>query len=223
MTFTVDSVRDALAELRSRLDEAGGHDVAILAVTKAFGPEAIDAALAAGLPAIGENYAQELIAKRAAATAAEVHFIGQLQTNKVKRVGRVAALLHSVDRLRLAEAWARDGAGRAPVLIQVNVSGEAAKAGVAPEEAEQLTEQALELGLDVQGLMTIAPLSPRAEDSRPHYRRLAELRDRLAGEFPSVTALSMGMTNDFEVAVEEGATVLRVGRAIFGPSEESRG
>ena len=218
-----------LNEIRERVAAAAGRsgrdeaEITLVAVSTTATADGVRAAIAAGHRDFGENRADRLEQMAAAFPEAHWHMIGRLQTNKVKRVGRVAALLHSVDRLRLAEAWARDGAGRAPVLIQVNVSGEAAKAGVAPEEAEQLTEQALELGLDVQGLMTIAPLSPRAEDSRPHYRRLAELRDRLAGEFPSVTALSMGMTNDFEVAVEEGATVLRVGRAIFGPSEESRG
>ena len=212
--------RIAAAAVRCGRDPAG---ITLVAVTKTATDEGIRAAVAAGHRDFGENRADRLERGAAMFPEARWHMIGRLQTNKVNRVGRVAALLHSVDRLRLAEAWARGGADRAPVLIQVNVSGEASKAGVAPEDAARLTEQSLALGLDVRGLMTIAPLSPRAEDSRPYYRRLAELRDRLVGGFPSVTGLSMGMTNDYEVAVEEGATVLRVGRAIFGPSEESRG
>ena len=128
------------------------------------------------------------------------------------------ALLHSLDRADLVDYWVK-GPGRPPAaLVQVNVSGERQKAGVEPSDTEDLVSAALRAGIPVEGLMTMAPLTDDPEEVRPVFRRLAALRDDLVRRHPTVRELSMGMTDDFEVAVEEGATILRVGRAIFGPS-----
>ena len=206
--------------------ERAGRDpaeITLVAVTKTASDAAVRAAIAAGHRDFGENRTDRLAHGATLAPEARWHMIGRLQTNKVNRARPVTALLHSLDRTRLADKWARGEEPAPPVLVQVNVADDPAKAGAAPGEAPKLVEYALGLGLEVRGLMTIPPLALRAEDSRPHYRRMAALRDDLAARYLGITELSMGMTNDFEVAVEEGATVLRVGRAIFGPFEENRG
>jgi hypothetical protein len=129
----------------------------------------------------------------------------------------VAWLLHSLDRADLAGYWAKGPGLPPPVLVQVNVAGEPGKAGVPPGEAEALIAAATGLGLEVRGLMTIPPVGASAQAARPHFRALARLRAELQPRWPGLRELSMGMSDDFEVAVEEGATLLRVGRAIFGP------
>jgi pyridoxal phosphate enzyme (YggS family) len=218
-----------LSEVRERIAaaaERAGRDpaeVTLIAVTKTASDDAVRAAAADGHRDFGENRADRLARGSTLLPGARWHMIGRLQTNKVNRVRPIAALLHSLDRPRLAERWARGDDPAPPVLVQVNVADDPSKAGVLPADAAGLVEHAASLGLRVRGLMTIPPLAPLPEASRPHYRRLAELRDELATRFPMVTELSMGMTNDYEVAVEEGATLLRVGRAIFGAFEESRG
>jgi pyridoxal phosphate enzyme (YggS family) len=147
--------------------------------------------------------------------------VGHLQTNKVRLVVGAAALIHSVDRYGLAEAIdkrARSLGAVQDVLVEVNISGEPSKNGIEPGRAYELVAQIEQLGdVAVRGLMTMPPLTPDPEDTRPYFKDLAALRDSIAERHPEVVQLSMGMTRDFEVAIEEGATLVRVGEAIFGP------
>ncbi len=220
-----------LAQIRERLAAAArraGRDpspVRLVAVSKTVGLEALREALAAGQRLFGENYLQEALGKiTALGPEAEWHFIGHLQSNKAKAVVGRFALIHSLDRLSLAEALEKAAARLGviqEVLVQVNLGGEAGKSGVAPEAvAELLRELRRFPHLRVQGLMTLPPFLPDPEMVRPYFRALRELRDRLAAQNLSDTGLpelSMGMSGDFEVAVEEGATLVRVGTALFGP------
>jgi PLP dependent protein len=216
-----------LADVRRRIAEAADRAgrsasaVTLVAVSKGFPVDRVLELRAAGHADFGESKAQELRDKAAAAgPGVRWHFVGQLQRNKVRNVVGVATLIHSVDRLRLAEAIAdraqRDGRVQR-VLVQVNVAQEPAKAGCRPEEALPLVARVRALpGVACQGLMAIPPMEG---DPRPHFRLLREQRDELRSRFPEVQHLSMGMSNDFDVAVEEGATIVRVGEAIFGPRE----
>ncbi len=213
--FDADSVGAALGEVRERIRVAGGDEgVSILPVTKGFGPEAIVAAVAAGCTAIGENYAQELVAKREylgrGSGSLTVHFIGQLQTNKVRQLTDLVDVFETVDRLKLAKEIAKRAPG-AGVLIQVDISDEPGKGGCAIGEIEGLAEGVLELGLDLRGLMTVGPTQGGAEAARPGFRQVRQAADRLG-----LTMCSMGMTGDLEVAVQEGSTQIRVGTAVFG-------
>lgn len=204
-------VRDRIAAAceRAGRDPAG---VTLVAASKTVAPERI---AAAGVTDVGENRVQEMLEKMEALRdpAVRWHFIGALQRNKAAKVAGRVVLIHSVDSVGLGEAIAR-AAGRAggvqDVLVEVNLSGERSKAGVEPERLDDLLAALRVPGLAVRGLMTIpAPGTP--EDARPAFRRLAELaHDR------GLEHRSMGMTNDFEVAIEEGATIVRVGTAIFG-------
>jgi hypothetical protein len=197
-------------------------DVRIVAVTKTVGLDEIAQAVEAGVCDFGENRVQEFLGKYGLFPAMNWHFIGTLQTNKVKDVVRRACLIHSVDSLRLLDEIDRR-AGQAGVvqrvLLQVNVSGEASKHGFEPGELRDALVEASRLPhVEVRGLMTMAPFG-RPEDSRWVFRELKELRDSLR-EMPlngvELDELSMGMTNDFKVAVEEGSTIVRIGRALFG-------
>ncbi len=216
-------VADRLSEVRARVAAAAvraGRSpgaVTLVAVGKAHPPKLLAAAYAAGQRVFGENRAHELAAKAPELPAdVEWHFIGPLQRNKVRLVRPLVALLESMDRPSLATAWARGG-GAPPVLVEVNVGLEPQKAGVAPDRAAELVDRLVELGVEVRGLMAIPPAGADPEASRPHFRTLADLGARLRERHPGLVELSMGMTDDYEVAVEEGATILRVGRAIFGP------
>ena len=211
-------LRVAAAAARSGRSPAS---VVVVAVSKSASDGAVLAAHEAGVRDFGENRAHDLT-DRVPRLPGDIrwHFVGRLQTNKVPRVRPVVHLLHSLDRLELASSWVRGGGVSPPALVQVNVSGEPQKAGIFPGDAAPLIDAALGMGIDVRGLMTIPPLATSGEAARPHFAALRELRDRLRGEFPTLTELSMGMTDDFEVAVEEGATILRVGRAIFRVSPE---
>ncbi len=221
------NVAEKYEEVVRRVNDAARRasrpsDVRIVAVTKTFPAQAVVEALRAGITDIGENRAQELRDKFAAiGDRARWHFIGPLQTNKVRLVVGVAALVHSVDRLQLAQAIARRARSIATtqdVLIEVNLSGEDAKHGVEPGRALSLAAEVASLeGISVRGLMTMPPFPRDPQDSRPFYRRLARLSQELRGDMPDAHELSMGMTRDFEVAVEEGATIVRIGEAIFGP------
>ena len=217
-----------IARVRARIAEAalrGGRrpeSVQLVAVTKTVGPERIRQAAACGLRVFGENRVQEARAKVSEVQGVSWHLIGSLQRNKVKEALRLFEVIHSVDSVGLAEELSRRsmerGTRRAEVLLQVNISQEPQKHGVAPEEAERVVGAVLELhGLRLRGLMGMAPLVETPEAARPSFRRLRELRDRLEEAFPEAGAyeLSMGMTDDFEVAIEEGATIVRVGRALF--------
>jgi len=197
-------------------------DVTIVAVTKTVGVEEVRRALAAGIVDFGENRVQEFLGKYGLFPTARWHFIGSLQTNKVKDVVGRAYLIHSVDSCRLIDEVSRraEQAGVVqPILLQVNVSGEESKHGFAPHEVREALIQASHVGsIVVRGLMTMAPLG-RPEDARWVFRELKEVQDslkemRLNGV--ELHELSMGMSNDYRVAVEEGATIVRVGGAIFG-------
>lgn len=191
-------------------------------MSKTFPSHVIAQALDAGIVDLGENRAQELKEKAAVlGSRPRWHFIGHLQTNKVRQVVGTAALIHSVDRVGLAEAIARRAEVLGitqQVLLEVNISGERSKHGVEPPRALSLAQDVERFeAIRVAGLMTIPPYPDKPEDSRSYYEDMAALAARLRNELPDATELSMGMTRDFEVAVEEGATMIRVGEAIFGP------
>lgn len=242
----METLTERLAAVRERIAAAARRvnrdpaTIRLVGVTKAHPAEVIRAALDAGLSDIGENRVQEAEAKMAALAAERHrltwHLIGHLQTNKAKKAAMLFDMVHSVDSLRLAQMLDRHAADvhrvakdRLPVLLQVNVSGEATKFGFdlcgwdeQPDIYERFcadVEQILTLPhLEVRGLMTIAPWAPDPEQARPIFRAVRRLRDDLAQRFPAIAwrELSMGMTDDFEVAIEEGATMVRIGRAIFG-------
>lgn len=212
------AVRAAVAETARRAGRRA-EEVRIVAVTKTFPAEAALAALAAGLADVGENYVQEARAKRPAVDRpAAWHLIGGLQRNKVQAAVGVFDWVHTVDSGDLARVLGRaaeDAGRRLPVLLQVNVAGEGARRGLRPEEVEAVGGAVLgQPGLELAGLMT---LPPAGADPRPHFRALRQLRDRAADRLGvELPHLSMGMSDDFRVAVEEGATLLRLGRALFG-------
>jgi hypothetical protein len=191
-------------------------EVIIVAVTKEVAPQAIEAALEAGIMHIGENKVQEAREKIARLSNLQPcptwHLVGHLQTNKVKTAVEIFDIIHSIDSLRLAQAISHRVQSTFPVLLQVNVSEEKTKSGFSVAELPRAAEEVARLPrLEVKGLMTIAPLVSDPEEVRPIFRRLRQLRDSLGLEH-----LSMGMSDDFEVAVEEGATMVRIGRVIFG-------
>jgi pyridoxal phosphate enzyme (YggS family) len=199
--------------IRARIEAAGGDParVRILAVTKRHGPEAVRAAVAAGLLDVGESYAQELLTKAEQVDdAVRWHMIGRLQRNKVRHVASFVHLWQSIDRLSLAAEVARHAPGAA-VLVQVNVTGAEQQGGVLPARVPAVVEGCTDLGLDVRGLMAIGPMgSPEA--SRAAFRKVRELADAL--ELPE---RSLGMSGDLEAAVAEGSTMVRVGTDLFGP------
>jgi PLP dependent protein len=213
---------DRLAAVRERIVAAAPDPAAVrlVAVTKGFGVDAVRTALDAGVVDIGESYVQELVAKAAELEGDAVpprwHFVGRLQRNKVRKAAPFVALWHSVDRVDLGAEIARRAPGAA-VLVQVNTSGEAAKAGCAPRDAARLVDDLVALGLDVAGVMTIAPAGP-PEAARTAFAAARALRDRLG-----LRELSMGMSGDLEVALREGATLVRVGTDLFGPRPDRDG
>jgi hypothetical protein len=216
-------VRETMAAAARRVGRSPSA-IRLMAVTKTVDDERVGEAVAAGVEIIGENYVQEarrkleILGKRG-----EWHLIGHLQTNKAKYAVRLFDMIHSVDRPELAvEIDRRAGdAGRImPVLIEVNLAGEKSKSGVSPGAARDLIRAIAPLpNLSVAGLMTMPPWFDDPEEARPYFRALRELRDRIAAEAIERVALrelSMGMTGDYPVAIEEGATIVRVGRGIFG-------
>jgi pyridoxal phosphate enzyme (YggS family) len=219
-----------LARIQERINRAAlrcgrqPEDVRLVAVSKTVPLERIREAVSAGATILGENYIQEAREKIALiGTEAEWHFIGHLQSNKAKFAVELFSMIHSVDRVSLAEELNKEAAKKnkiLPVLIQVNISGEETKSGIDAAGTRQLVQQVAQLPhLSVQGLMTMPPWFEDSEEARPYFRALRKLRDELAGEkIPNVslTELSMGMSGDFEVAIEEGATLVRIGTAIFG-------
>lgn len=212
-----------LEDLRARIARAAeragrrSDEVRIVAVSKKHPPEAIREAFRAGQRVFGENYAQEILAKQAALADLSQeglvwHFVGRLQKNKAKDVVSQVALIHGVDSAELAAALSRRARAPQDVLVQVNVAGEATKAGVNEAELPRLLEAIAALPrLRCVGLMTMPPPAARAEDNRPWFRKLAALARR-----HGLRELSMGTSDDFEVAVEEGATLVRLGTSIFG-------
>ena len=220
----VATVAERLQAVRLRIADACARagrspdEVTLVAVTKGFPPEAVREAAAAGVRHFGENRIQEAQAKLPAlgdlSPKPTWHMVGHLQTNKVKTALNLFDIIQSVDSFHLAEAINRRAPqpNRVPVRLEVNVAAEPAKYGFSPDELPSQAEAIRRLpGLDVRGLMTVAPMTDDREQLRPIFRRLRQLAQSL-----QLPELSMGMTDDFETAVEEGATIVRVGRAIFG-------
>jgi len=217
--------------VRERIDRAcrrAGRDpgsVTLIAVSKLFDAGRVDEACRHGLRDFGENYIQELREKHESLEGRGIrwHFIGHLQTNKVRHLAGWVHLVHSVDSLRLGTSISEAGrkAGRTiPVLIEVNTTGEGTKFGLKPDEIVDFSRELRKMPfLELQGLMTMGPLSENPEDARSSFRLLRELGERVGEDGHPMPHLSMGMTNDFEVAIEEGATLLRIGTAIFGPRD----
>ena len=227
----VETIADRLAEVQRRIAAAarsGGRDpstVRLVAVSKSFPLQAVREAFAAGQRDFGENRVQEALQKIGPSADLEIrwHLLGHLQTNKARKAVPAFAMIQSVDRVELIDKLdqAAADAGRTPeLLIQVDLAGEATKFGAPPPEVPRLFEAAARCrAARVVGLMTLPPVPERPEDARPWFTRLRELRDewRSSGVPASMLReLSMGMSQDFEVAVEEGATIVRVGTAIFG-------
>ncbi len=205
------------AEAAARRSGRDRDDVKIVAIGKGRPPAVLEEAIEAGHRVFGENRGQELASKADLLPGElEWHFVGPLQTNKVRMVRPRVALLHSFDRDRLVKPWLR-GAGRTPpALLQVNIGRESQKSGVRPRLVVETFERWESAGVPLDGVMAIPPMGAKPEDSRPYFVRMREIRDELSARLGRPMALSMGMTDDFEVAIEEGSTIVRVGRAIFG-------
>ena len=228
-------VRERLEVVRGQVAEAlresgrGTDEVRILVASKYYAPEQMAALVGAGVALVGENKAEDLLRKQEAfGDAFEWHFIGHLQRRKARDVVPRVALIHSVDSVRLVEDLARRASEEGvEILAQVNVSGEESKYGVGEGEIEPLLEAAARSGgkVRVRGLATLAPLVERAEDVRYVFAKLRAIRDRLESSWSphfDLSELSMGMSNDYRVAVEEGATIIRIGRALIEETEEAR-
>ncbi len=222
-------LEERIADVYRRIAEAcrrvgrKSADVGLIAVTKEITADQIKEALAAGLKAFGENRVQDFVKKyEVLGDQAEWHFIGHLQRNKAKYLVGKVKMIHSLDSIRLAETLNRLSEAQGypwEVLVQVNVSGESTKFGIAPSELSDFLDELRQMeGIKVCGLMTIAPYCEDPEEVRPVFRKLRELKEKMAQEKPwlELRHLSMGMSNDFEVAVEEGATLVRIGSALFG-------
>jgi len=217
-------VKEVINEIQETALKSGRNpeEIRLLAATKSVPPERILEAIEAGIRIIGENYVQEAQKKyELIGPRVSWHMIGRLQTNKAKYAVRLFEVIHSLDSLKLAQelqkAAERQGK-KVKVMIQVNLSGEITKGGISPDKVKELSERVLEFpNLELIGLMTIPPYSENPEDSRPFFRKLRELKEKLNREGFPLTELSMGMSNDFKVAIEEGATILRIGTLIFGP------
>lgn len=213
------SYADVISRIESAATRAGraAGDITLVAVSKGMSPKEVMTVYEQGHRDFGENRAREM-ARKAEQLPEDIrwHFVGALQSNKVGVVRGRTHLLHSMDRRSLALAWLKGPGRPPPVLLQVNIGGEEQKSGVDPELAGESLTWMAEMGLEVRGLMAMPPAPSQPEDSRAHFRSMSELHRRLAADHPDITELSMGMTDDFEVAIEEGASIIRVGRAIFG-------
>ena len=226
----ISELSDRLAAVRHRVDAAAidcGRDpavISLISVGKTFPAAVVNEAVNAGATDLGENRVQEAVAKRPEVAKARWHLIGPLQRNKARAALEVFDIVHTVDRFEkadrlqylLTEHWTER---ILDVLVEINVAEEPQKAGALPEDARELLEHALGCDrLSVCGLMAIPPWAEDPEASRPWFRKLRELRDRLQNEIGHpLPELSMGMSHDFEIAIAEGATMVRVGTAIFGP------
>lgn len=217
----VKNIRQRIASACRRVKRKP-EEITLVGVTKTFGHLQIQEAVAAGVVDIGENYVQEATGKYQLLKNEPIrwHFIGHLQSNKVKDIVPWISVVHAVDSIRLGEELSNQAkkiGRKIDILIEVNTSGESTKFGVKPEETKGLVKALSECSnITVSGLMTIGPFLPDPEESRPAFRMLRELRDQCEQEGYRLPHLSMGMTNDFEVAIEEGATMVRIGTAIFG-------
>lgn len=205
----LESVRRSI----ERVERSWSHPVDVVAVTKGFGPEIIDVAVDAGCTAVGENYAQDLLAKRSTIEQRRprVHFIGHVQSNKVRQLATLVDLWETVDRASIADEIAKRRPG-AQVLVQVNATDEASKSGTTPTAVAGLVAHARGIGLDVAGLMTIGPTDGDAERTRAAFALTRRIVDDLA-----LPVCSMGMSADYELAVACGSTQVRLGSILFGP------
>ena len=213
--MNIEEVVIRVAALRERVDAVERpwtHRVGIVGVTKGFGAEAIDAAVTAGCDAIGENYAQEVLEKRATLERLrpEVQFLGRLQRNKVRQLVGLVDVWCSLDRAAVIDEIAKRSPG-ARILVQVDTTGDPAKGGCDVDETAALVDRAIGQGLMVDGLMTVGPTGSDSEAARVGFRRVRALVDQL-----DLVVCSMGMTDDLDVAVQEGSTQVRVGTALFG-------
>ena len=226
---------EILSGVRRRIDAAcerarrSPEEVEIVAVTKTHGAEVVKEAWDAGLRIVGENKVQEAAWKKPASVTGPMwHLIGHLQSNKVRHALELFDFIHSVDSAKLADRinFIADSIGASPhVLLEVNVSGEKSKSGMRPEDVKPTLEHiAAECPrMTVEGLMTMAPFSENPEDARPYFRRMRELRDGLQDSLGvGLPRLSMGMSGDYEVAVEEGATWVRLGTVLFGERPKTK-
>jgi pyridoxal phosphate enzyme (YggS family) len=210
----IDEVKERLAQVREKIARIRNpDDLVIVAVTKGFGADTCRAALAAGLRVLGENRVHEAILKMDEVPDAEWHLIGHLQTNKVRQAAGRFALIHSVDSVRLATELARVKPDQA-VLLEINVAREPQKHGADPDRAQEMIKE-IASTLELKGLMA---MGPSQGDPAPAFRELRQIRDEAEQRLgKSLPVLSMGMSGDFEVAVAEGSTMLRLGQALFGP------
>ncbi len=224
-------MNERIKEIRNRIEQTAlscgrqPSDICLVAVSKTVAPEQVKTAAAAGLVVFGENYIQEAMQKIDAIGDSRLtwHFIGHLQSNKAKYVVRYFDLIHSVDSFKLAKEINKQAEKRGKIqkiLVQINIGEESTKSGVGADEAVCLVKDISRLeNLAVKGLMTLPPFFNQPEKVRPYFKHLALLRNQMRAEsIPNIemTELSMGMTGDFEVAIEEGATLVRIGTAIFG-------
>jgi len=222
LNYVAQMIKENLASIRERIEKAAKScdrdpaSIKLIAVTKEADLDQIKEAIARGITDIGENRIQDAIGKyNVLGNTIKWHMIGHLQTNKVNKAVEIFDLIHSVDSLRLAEAISKEATKidkTQDILVQVNASGEESKFGISPKEAKPLIEQIIALSnIRVLGLMTMAPFVDDPEETRPCFKKLKEL----SGEIAPATELSMGMSQDYEVAIQEGATMVRIGSAIF--------
>ena len=226
--MTMDALPDSIEQVRNRIESAclrskrRKEDILLIAVTKTIPVERIQQALSEGLTHFGENYIQEAQQKITSIQQGTWHFIGHLQKNKAKYAVKLFSMIETVDNAALAQELNRQAlqAGKTmEILIQVNEAGESTKSGLPPEQVPSLLRESPAWpALRIRGFMTMPPYNPDPEISRPWFRSLYHWRDKWRQEFPEMdlTHLSMGMSHDFEVAIEEGATIIRVGTALFG-------
>ena len=217
------SVSVRLREVRERAAAAARRagrspsEAALVAIGKGHPARTLEEARVAGQTVFGESRGQELVSKYGVMSPdVEWHFVGPLQTNKVRMVRPRVALLHSFDRERLVRPWLKGEPPAPPALLQVNIGMEPQKQGVPPDRVIETFERWTSSGVEVSGLMAIPPMAADPEESRPYFVHMRRLRDDLSARVGAPLLLSMGMTDDFEVAIEEGSTMIRVGRAIFG-------
>ena len=224
LASNINSVRERIERAATKVGR-NSHEIRLVAVSKRVKPELIVEALDLGINTFGENYAQEFRDKErllGSETDSKInwHFIGQIQKNKVKYIVGKVELIHSLDSISVAQEINKRAQSleiKVPVLVEVDTAGEESKGGVKSSRLEEFVGELRALGaLDVQGLMTMPPYFDDKEKARPYFIKLREIRDSLIASFPALRELSMGMSGDFEVAIEEGATIVRVGTAIFG-------
>lgn len=218
---SLEQVRDRIFRVCESADRDPG-EITIMAVTKTVGPDDIQEAVERGLRVFGENRVQEALEKIPRCPGnIEWHFIGHLQSNKVRAAVARFEMIHSIDSWKLLEAVnaaAQEHGRSMPVCLQVNVAGESSKHGYAPDDLSATLDRIGELGyVDVVGLMTIPPFTPDPSDARPHFKRLCALRESARHDYGlSLDVISMGMSHDFEIAIEEGSTCIRLGATLFG-------